>query len=202
MSAVLAHDADAWRGQLERLLPSGPAWAVPADGTMDNLLAALADEFARADGRITALLDEADPRTALELLGNWETTAGLPDSCTGTPDSLDERRTALAQKIAEVGGQSRAYFTALAGALGYATTIEELGPARIGDRIGARVGGTEWSHVWRVHVSLDAGLPNARVARVGDRIGVRLRGWGSIDLECVIRRHAPAHTIVLFSYEE
>ena len=71
MSAVLAHDADAWRGQLERLLPSGPAWAVPADGTMDNLLAALADEFARADGRITALLDEADPRTALELLGNW-----------------------------------------------------------------------------------------------------------------------------------
>ena len=37
-------------------------------------------------------------------------------------------------------------------------------------------------------------------ARCGDHLGVRLRGWGSIKLECLINRHKPAHSIVLFAY--
>jgi len=39
------------------------------------------------------------------------------------------------------------------------------------------------------------------VFRVGSRAGDLLRGWGALDVECLIRRAAPAHTFVLFAYD-
>lgn len=201
--SVAVHDTGAWRDQLVQMLPRGRAWQAQPGSALDQLLHAIGDEFARAEARLTRLLDEADPRTALEMLGDWENTVGLPDQCFGISENVQERQVAVAQRVTASGGQSRAYFTQLAAALGYTITIEEFRPARIGDRIGARLYTDEWRPYWRVHVLLGVGaLPNAAVARIGDRIGVRLRGWGSLDLECIIRRHAPAHSIVLFSYEE
>lgn len=205
-ASFTAHDSAAWRAQLGQLLPPGRAWTAPRGGTLDGLLWAWADAFSRAEARVLRLLDEADPNSALELLADWEKTTGLPDACFGAPDSITERQVAAAQRITGTGGQSRAFFVGLAALLGYTVAIEEHRPARCGDRIGVLTYGQPWRHVWRVHVlPLSDELPEGQFrvaqARIGSRVGVRLRGWGALDLECLIRRHAPAHSKVLFTYQ-
>lgn len=197
-----AMPAFTWRSQLARFLPSGQAWKYKEGGFLDRLIAALAEEFARADARLERLLDEADPRTTLELLADWERVAGLPDSCTGMPDSISERQAALVQKLTARGGQSIAYFTEVAARLGYAITIDEPDYFEAGDDVGYECGSEDWRHVWIVNVHYDGDLPNLVVFSAGDDAGRRLVDWGSIDLECIIARLKPAHTIVHIAYEE
>ncbi|WP_157081126.1 putative phage tail protein, partial [Novosphingobium naphthalenivorans] len=109
-TASTPRDNAAYARQMKQLLPKGAAWDFAPDGTFARLLLALAAEFARIDSRALDLIGEADPRTTLELLPDWERVAGLPDSCTGAPDEVAERQAALHQKIAGVGGQNKAAF--------------------------------------------------------------------------------------------
>lgn len=203
--AVIRRDPVAYAGQMQQLLPTGPAWQVPPGGVMAGLLLALGEEFARIDGRAAALLDEADPRSALELLPDWERVAGLPDECTGQPDDTGERQVALHQKLTGLGGQNRAAYVELAARIGYSIVIEEHREARVGMRAGDPVNGLAWAFAWTVHVTPPEGFLTEgeflAYAKVGDRAGVRLVGYGRLDIECVIRRAAPAHTTVLFAYE-
>lgn len=202
---ALPRDATAYAGQLRQLLPTGPAWNFGAESTFAQLLAGLAEELARVDARALDLVEEADPRTALELLPDWERVAGLPDACTGIPDNAGERQAALQQKLTGLGGQSAQSFIDLAARLGYQIWIEEHRPARIGMRLGERLNHADFAFCWTAHVRpFDGYLEEATFlaqARIGDRLGVRLRGFGAIDLECVIARAKPAHTIVLFAYD-
>lgn len=199
-------DALAHLDHLRALLPRGRAWAFGPDSIMRRFLHGLAEEFARADGRIDALIEEADPRTTLELLPDWERIAALPDSCTGVSGTIVERQAALRQKLIGQGGQSIAYFVELGAALGYIISIVEHRPARCGmARVGDNLNGLDWTFAWTVRVEpFDGDLPTEQEliarAQIGDRLGVRLRGVGSTDIECVIRRASPAHTTVLFQY--
>lgn len=202
--AVALRDAEAYAGQLRQLLPRGPAWDFPPDGVFAGLLGALGEEFARIDLRALDLVEEADPRTTLELLPDWERVAALPDACAGAPDNVRERQIALHHKLTRLGSQSRAAYIEMAARIGYSITIEEHHPARIGVRLGTNLNGPDWAFAWTVHVRPFPGLGQQltfAVARLGDRLGVRLRGFGALDIECLIRRSAPAHTVVLFSYE-
>lgn len=202
---ILQRDEHAYSAQLAQLLPRGPAWEFAPGGTFEGLLLALAAEFARIDVRSLDLAEEADPRTALELLPDWERVAGLPDSCTGAPDGVAERQVALHEKITGIGGQTIASFTALAARLGYLIRIEEHRPARCGMRLRENLNGPDWAFAWTVRVQpFDDVFTEEEFlaqAKCGDRLGIRLRGFGSLDIECVIRRAAPAHTTVLFAYE-
>ncbi|HRD47444.1 MAG TPA: DUF2313 domain-containing protein, partial [Caulobacter sp.] len=89
--------------QLQALLPPGAAWARDSEASLTKLLAGLAEEFARVEGRGLALAEEADPRTATELLGEWEAAFGLPDTCAVTPATIDGRQLALHQRVASLG---------------------------------------------------------------------------------------------------
>lgn len=198
-------DAAAYAAQLRALLPQGAAWARDPDSVLGQLLSGLAEELARIDARADTLIEEADPRTTLELLADWERTAGLPDTCYGQPDNIPERQVALTSRIVDLGGQSRAYFIALAASLGYVVSIEEFSPFRCGDACGKPCYDDAWAHVWRVNVQpLEYDFPAGQFTfaqfRCGDVCGKPLRGWGAIDLECLITRYKPAHTRVLFSY--
>lgn len=196
---------EAYAQQLRQLLPRGSAWAAPAGGNFDGLLLGLAAEFARIDSRSLDLVDEADPRTALELLPDWERVAGLPDACTGIPDSIFERQRALHQKIAGVGGQNAAAFVALALLLGYVIEIEEHAAFVAGMPVGGPVNGQAWAFAWTVHIRPYDGVfaesEFLAFLRAGDPCGRRLVGYGALDIECVIRRAAPAHTFVIFAYQ-
>lgn len=198
-------DASAYAAQLRALLPQGRAWNRSPDSMLGRLLDGIAQEFARIDARADDLLDEADPRTALELLPDWERVAGLPDACFGQPDNIPERQVAVASRITGLGGQSRAYFIELAASLGYLVEIEEFRPARCGDRLGVLCHSDAWVGTWRMHILPNDDVPDSQTvltqARCGDRLGVRLRGWGSISLECLVNRHKPAHTRIFFTYQ-
>lgn len=195
----------AYAAQLAALLPTGRAWPRENGSVLMALVRGMADELARIDGRASDLFEEVDPRTTLELLADWERAAGLPDACTPAPDSISERQAALLMQLTALGGQSRAWFTACAAALGYAITIDEFQPFRMLSRIGERLGSEAWAHNWRINVlppATDTGEGfTLRYFRMGSRMGERLVGFGSIDFECVMRRARPAHTSLLFAYQ-
>lgn len=194
------HDGSAWAGALKALLPRGLAWTVRPDGWLDRLLHGIGESLARAEARALRLTDEADPRTALETLPEWEAMLGLPDECLAADDTIPARQFAAHQALTADGGQTPADFKALAAKLGYEVEIEEFRPMRIGDTVETGLYSDEWHHVFRVFVKNSP--QNVKVFRMGDRIGTRLRGWGATDLECVIRHRAPPHVHVIFAYEE
>lgn len=190
---------EAYTELLAALLPRGVAWRSEDGSSINDLLVAMAEEFARVDVRSDDLHDEADPRTTVELLADWERIAGLPDTClAGATQTMQERRAALVQRLTQQGGQSRQFFINLAASLGYTVTITEFRPFRAGISLaGDALTNGDWIFAWRVNapettiVSFRAGLSAA---------GEPLRTWGNTRLECAIERLAPAHTIVLFGY--
>lgn len=195
MAVVSAASGDDYYGLLLGLRPTGPAW--PAD---DELLHGVADGLARAQNRALDLVDEADPRTTLEMLAAWERNAGLPDACTGPAVGLAERRARLVQRITGRGGQSRTFFVALAATLGFpGCTITEYAAFSVGSGCDAALhtAAVGWPHAWRLNVPVQAGTVSFTASSGCDEA---LRGWGNAVLECVIRRVAPAHTVVLFGY--
>ena len=192
--------AEDYKGLLQALLPPGQLWDALREpgGLFDDLSAALAEEFARVDGRAAALVGETDPRSTSELLTEWEAFAGLPDPCVGDPDNTAQRREALLARLTAVGGQSPQYFIDMAAALGYTVTITEFRPpladqAVVGDAL------TYGDWVYTFSVNAPETTTYDAVAGVA-AAGEPLRAWGNKALECSIRRWRPAQTIVLFTY--
>jgi uncharacterized protein YmfQ (DUF2313 family) len=182
---------------LGRLLPRGPIWQLDTQAELRAFLASLGIEYGRFHQRMIDLLDEADPRTTDELLPEWIAAFGLPAPCGELPTDEDAQRAMLAAKVAAQGGQSRAYFIALA----YAAldpsylesglewvTIEERPygvPFRVSiSRVGDPLNGEGAAHYWVLHLPVaESGTPTAEV------------------IECLIGHWKPAHTVVEFEYD-
>ncbi len=189
-----------YHDQLLALCPPGSALPSDEDSVWSLLLLALATELARVDGRADDLLDEADPRTALEMLKDWERICDLPGDCSQESETIQERREACHLVLAAQGGQSAAYYIELAATLGVPVTVEEFRPFRAGAATaGDPVSNGDWIYAWRVRApettvrSFEAG---------GNTAGNALAKWGNEALECYLSRYAPAHTIITFAYGE
>lgn len=196
--------ASSYADQMRALLPRGRAWLAEQGSVLAGLFSGIAEEFARIDARLGQLLDEADPSTALELLTEWERMAGLPDACLPVTGSITERQRRVARKIAAQGGQSRAFLIDQAAMLGLAVEIEEFRPLASGFRSGSPCYGVDWRFAFRVRVLPFSAETGLRIMtdrfHSGSRSGDRLRSFSVSELECVIRRAAPAHVAVMFSY--
>ncbi len=205
---------DQYTSLLQKLLPTGQAWNRDLDATTTKVLGIAASGLAHAHQRGDDLVRESDPRSTLEMLSEWENDYGLPDSCTGANDTIEERRLALVQKIVSTGGQSRPYFIELARLLGYEIEIIEFRPFLCGrslcgvntreDTFGkCLIGMTDNINIrfyWQVKVigpritwfqcgQSECGKdPQAKISRAD-------------DLECLFRRYQPAHSELIFSYE-
>ncbi len=199
MGLAVALTAADYRQQAQALLPHGPAWPTDADAYTTRLLDGLAAEFARVDARAQRLVDEADPRSTLELLADWERVAGLPDGCVssaGTDLSTTQRRAALLGRLTMLGAQSVAYYVALAAGLGYAITITEFAAFDVDGSVDDALYGWEWGSAWQVN-----GLTNTVVdITVDDTADDAIASWSNVVLQCVLNRFKPAHTTVLFNY--
>ncbi len=90
------------------------------------MLLAMAKEISRVDGRADDLLNELDPRTASELLTDWERVCGLPGKCSQPSETVQERREACHLVVTAQGGQSPAYYEEVAAALGIKASVEEF----------------------------------------------------------------------------
>lgn len=192
----MAMTAANYRRQLKALLPRGPLWTAPKDGPLDRLLAGLSEELVRADARGDDLTRESDPRTTSELLADFERMLDLPDPCVATDQTFEERRLAVVAKLVNRGGQSRQFFIELAAALGYDITITEFHPYTCEMDCESPVCDDAWAYAWQVNGALNTVVEATCESSCEDP----LRSWGNERLECVIERHKPAHTVVLFSY--
>ncbi|MEO6217771.1 MAG: putative phage tail protein [Sphingomonas sp.] len=198
----MSFSAAQYTGELQAMLPTGAAWTRAPDATLTKLMAAFAEEFARIDARSERLLLETDPRTAYEMLSEWEYMLGLPDPCTAAATSIAARQAACYRKFAFQAGQTKAFYIALAASIGFAIEIHELDPD-VDDFDGsltALITDGRWRFVWRVHV-LNAGT--FTFFRFGDSFGGQFAdGDVSLDIECILTAAKPAHTHVIFSYPE
>lgn len=175
-------NAESYARMLKKLLPPGRLWKLVQDSWISKVFLAIGDELARVHARAQDLLLESDPRTATEMLDEWEEFLGLPDDC-DSPGSMTttERRNAATQKLVSRGGQTPQFYIDLAAAFGVpGVTIDEFQypVMRSGFRSGARCYGIQWAYVWTVNIP----------------------GTSNPGLECRIERAKPAHTIVLFNY--
>lgn len=180
---------------LQALLPPGKAFPRDQQGDMQATLMAFADELARVDARVDNLIDEADPRTTLEMSAEWEAILDLSEFAS-LLNTITDLRLALTSKLTEVGGQSRAYFIGLAASLGYTVTITEFRPYTCETPIDQGVYQDEARFVWQVNAPETTIRESTCQAPCGDPI----RSWGNQMLECAITKRKPAHTTVIFAY--
>lgn len=180
------------------LLPPGMMWSRSPDTLLAAVLEPLAGLLADLEASAEAMMDEVDPRTAVLCLEDFERVLG-PDPCGRDLATLTvaQRQQLAHQRWTARGGQSPAYFIALAAARGVAIEIEEVRLSRAGVlRAGERLVGHPEQFIWRV--SLPVGIWSD--FRVGRRAGERLYDYDPSDVECDIMRARPAHTVVIFSY--
>lgn len=191
-----------YRQMLATLLPPGPAWDIESAPQTHKTLDALAIEFERVQSRINDLIDEMDPASVRELIPDWEIVMGLPDKCTGPEPTFEDRRRAVQQRLLSIGEQRPAYFIKIAQQCGYpnARIVEHRAPRFGRSRFGvARFGTRRQQFIWTVNL----GKRRAAGRRFGLTVfGERFGENPDSAVECLIRRYAPAHTLVLFEHED
>lgn len=185
---------------MQASLPKGKAWARDALARLTQLLSGWAIEFARVDKRLEDALNEADPRTTVEKLSDWETLAGLPDPCVTADQTLEERRIALATKLQLQGDQRPAYFIQIAEDMGYVgATIEEFEPFMCGM---SGAGDPIWTEddrfTWVLNLPSNVAVTYFRAGESSS--GDALQSWGDQMIECRINHYKPAHTTAIFAY--
>lgn len=192
------YSSDDFRSALRSLMPVGRAWPKEPDSIVDQTLGCLSPSFARSAASALALIADAFPATALDMLPEWEAALGLPDPCAGESPTLTGRRQQVVARLTNSGGQSIPYLIAFAEALGYQVTVTQYAPFRCGQsRAGHQVGGVDWFFTW----SVNTGLNTVTHFQAGQsEAGEPLNIWNNDVLECEMESVAPAHTILQFHY--
>ncbi len=113
--------------------------------------------------------------------------------------SAGQLQAALVSKLVQVGGQSRAYFIAVARAMGFAIAITEGWKEvdTVISPVNNPLANSGWIYVWTITTPVG---DTKTTLTVNGRVSDPLAAWGNTLLECVMRRIKPAHTTLLFSY--
>jgi len=195
----MGHTVEEYAALLRSLLPPGAAFSREPGTDLEQLLLGCAAEFARVEARADVLALEMNPSTSVELLSDWERALGLPDKCSGELETtIQGRRNAVLAKLTSTGGQSAAYFIAVAAALGYPVTITEFRPFEVGRSVvGEALTNGPWVFTWRVNAPF-VSIVDFRTGL--SAVGEALRTWGNDTLECKLNQLKPAHTVLQFSY--
>ena len=174
-----------------QLLPPGPAWGVADSADASGLIDGLSQEFGRLQAAADGLIDEADPRTTYQLLPDFNRIFGLSSAAT-----IAQQRLALQAQMTAQGGQTDAYFVALAATAGYSITISHYPVFTMRSKVNDPMLGPAWAYAFLVHAPANTVLAWSVLSGVGDALAV----WGNTALEALINKHKPAHTVALFSY--
>jgi uncharacterized protein YmfQ (DUF2313 family) len=189
-------DADYQQAML-RLLPRGRVWRGDSASNLSATLLALAPTYTRSMAAAAQVLIDADPATTENLLAEWEASLGLPDPCTVSSPSIEQRQAAVRAKFGARGALTKDYFIALAAALGFSVTITEFSPASVGRPCGLPLCGAAWAFAWEVSAPEITTFYSA----VGhSAVGDPLTSYDAGELVCRITRDAPAETTVFFVF--
>ncbi len=182
---------------MQRLLPRGRAWRVDSASDLSALLLALAPTYARSTAAAAQVLVDANPGTTENLLIEWEESLGLPDPCTASNPSLEQRQAAVRAKFCARGSLTSAYFIALAAALGFTITITEFATFVAGRPCGGPCLGPAWAFAWQVNAPQ---INTFHFVAGQSAAGDPLTTYDNTELACRITRDAPAGTTVFFVF--
>jgi uncharacterized protein YmfQ (DUF2313 family) len=183
--------------QFQRLLPRGRVWQRGWGTVQAADLLTLMPTWARLHTRAGEVIAETFPcSVAAEMLPEWEATLGLPDcEALGT---IQQRQAAVCAKFSMRGGQSIQYFIDLAAANGFTITITTYSAFRVDmNRVEDPLYDSAWDYAWMVTSPAETVVYfRTDVSLVEEP----LASWGNAQLECLIEKYAPAHTIPMFEY--
>lgn len=155
---------------------------------------AFAAELERFEQRITSLRNEAIPGLSHDLLTDWETDLGLPDTCSSLADTIEERQDiAHAKYTGKYTGMSKQFYIDYASSLGFTIFVY--------DNPGGRPFRVDKSRVDRTPLD---GIDGARLASVGvlHKVSIRIVGTSSTVssayLRCRIEQIKPAHIEIVW----
>lgn len=137
---------------LRALFPVGRFWQWHPDSRITKLADALSLELQWISTRAQKLLNEADPRTCEETIGQWESMLSLPD-VEPVPHLLGDRRAAVHARLIAVPGQDLASWQEVASALGYTIQIHRLNDPFLATSEcthDCQEWGSDWAWAWQI----------------------------------------------------
>jgi uncharacterized protein YmfQ (DUF2313 family) len=183
---------------LAKVAPSGQAWPRPTTSVFRAVLEGLAAGPSEVERRADQLQVEIDPRSALELLPDFERLLGLPSACTaGEPQTVVERRAAVVQKLTAVRGATVDELELLAASLGIVSEVVEYRAFVAGSHAGDLLSNGGWLYT----VTLRAPVATGAFFRAGTSgAGDSLFSLSGPSLECLVADWVPAHVVGLVEY--
>ncbi|MCX8962127.1 DUF2313 domain-containing protein [Erwinia psidii] len=176
-----------------------PRSYTPGQKQINAELRSEGNTLALAELKSDEILTGITPIFVTSLLTDWERVLGLTSDGSMT---LLQRRQQVIAAINATGGLSRRYFIGLAQALGYDITIDEPEPFRAGkNRAGDRIWIPEIIFVWIVNIS-EGTVPVYRFRAGSSVASERLLSFGTNLIENLFKDLKPAHTQVIFNYQE
>lgn len=188
------------------LMPSGPAWSRDQKAVVSDLGDAAAAFFFYLHQRVEKAGREMFPDSCNETLVDWEEMLELPEPCEhgnhAENQTVQERIDAVIAKINRNISPTKENFAKLAEFLGYKVSIVTTPPSVCGiARCGEYLGGAEEANYYWITIVDGARIAYARcgTAACGERL-CRIT-WAE-DLECLLNRIKPAHTLIKLSYAQ
>ncbi len=180
------------------LLPAGPisdTWR-QADSHAQRLLDAFAASVERFHAYSQQLIEEASPASANQMLRQWEVLAGLPNPCTTTSQTVEQRRAAVMARLTQQQSPTPAGVIAQAARIGYTVELEEYHLTTCLSDCLRPLYTDEWAHALGVRGPRTA----VSYATCLDECMTPLAIWGATDLECAMGQLLPAHVAPIYKY--
>lgn len=191
------------------LWPRGAAWGTP-DGEAPSTISVIAAltrailaPFAHLYARAWRLVEESCSSTLVDSLEDWERDFGLPDPCVIEPQTIDQRKTALAGRVIRLATITPADVVKLAARLGYIVALEEPDAFRVGESSCSdldELSDTGLNQQFVIHI-FDAPVWQFECG-IGEVGVTRLLDFDHGALACAIRKVSPGWTYPVFSNAE
>jgi len=197
----MAHSALEYLELFKSLLPKGKAWTRAIGSNIYNLFYGFSEELSRIESRAEDLASERDTRYATELLIDHETDLGLPDACSRSNTTIQERQEIVHARLTSLGRQDKQYFIDLAAVLGWTITVRENWPFKCGASASGDACGPYYNiFYWTIAIDITSKSLiqfKSGQSQSGDSI---LKIPTVENLECTMLRYKPAHTHLDFEY--
>lgn len=190
-----------YKNAIISLFPKGRAWSTEAKSFFHSLGKGISLSFERVHLRAEDLLRESDPRTCSETLEDWERVYGLPEKCDVDNDFSLEKRFKVVNRAANFRGDQRPkYFEDYVKALGFDCKVSEFHEFRvdISSVEDPLSNGIDWVNTWMIEMPATLAYEfSVDISTVGEA----LRVFRNDSVECSLNHIKPAHTHIIFSYD-
>ncbi len=173
---------------LAKHLPDGRLWDAKyiVSTKLGMLVNALSKEFNRFQLLIKRVWDEFGINTASEMIGEWETSVGIPCSCFETSETLPVRRKQVLNKFNNFGGVQLAEdFARVALDFGFEVNIFP------GD---SKLSGTSKENKHTIVVELLQLPPSSSLFPLP--FPLPFSSGGATNLQCILDMLAPANVLI------